>query len=242
MKVKTFEKFILNEGSEFGQYQFGIEPNTLGGSYGWAVDNSLSIYGQEDSPYNNNYFKKALMVNKLMQINKNLFAQGVLNIKADSFMEDLEEFKDLKILRIVQNTSLYLDVYISFVFHEQEFFGVYKNFNNIQKQKLKTDLFENPEFKYIDNTYKLKLDNYFYKILLNWFKPKKAEYIALKDVKVKDNMGQVKQIPKNSTIKVISSNIDYNDDYIEIKFKDQLYYITKNDYYWFNYWFERKKR
>ena len=56
-------------------------------------------------------------------------------------------------------------------------------------------------------TYKLKIDNYLFQILTNWFKPAKAQYLCLKDdgVSVRDKMGDKFILPANSVIKVIGA-------------------------------------
>jgi hypothetical protein len=244
-KILSYNKYnFINENSEFNQYQFGIEPFPLGPGYGFAVDNSMSIYAQQDSPQNDGYYKKAYMVNKLMDvinsINKDS-SRNIFNIiKFDNFLEDISNIKNIKILRINTNESYYIDIYISFELNEEEFFGIYKNFNSIQKQPLKSDLFTDNRFPYIDNTYKLKIDNYFLKILNNWFAPEKDKYIALKDVICKDSFGHDISIKKNNEIRVINSSIQNNKYCITLKYKEEKYYILNNDYFYFKYWFKLK--
>ena len=141
---------------------------------------------------------------------------------------------------VTRESNSVIDVYISFYFNEEEFFGVYKNFNNIQKEKLKTDLFTDNRFGYINTEYMLKLDNFFRKVLDKWFRPRKGSYISLKEVSCRDNMGSKFILPKNVRIEVKYSNDDKDgNSYITFTYRNEKYVINKNDYYYFNYWFEK---
>ena len=247
MIIKKYSKykFLKEAYSDFNQFsQGGVSPHSLGPGYGFAVDPSLSIYGNQDSPYVSAYNRTPMFVNALQGVLKNLNKDTIGNysaIKYDKFLEDVDLYTNLKILRINKNTNQYIDVYISFDFDNEEFFGVFKNFNSIERKKLSTDLYTDSSYKYIDEIYKLKLDNYFFQILTNWFRPKNKKYLNLKKsgVYARDKMGNNFLIPYNSIIQVIMSNVDKDgNSFINFKYKDERYVINKNNYYYFNYWFE----
>ncbi len=248
MKILSFNKFnFLNESySDFNQFsQGGVGPSPLGPGFGFAVDPKMSIYGHADSPQVDQYNRTPMMVNRLIGIMKDINKDTVNNygaIKYDQFLEDVDEFTDFKILRINVNTNLTIDIFISFYFGEEEFFGVFKKFNDIQKEEFRTDLFTDSRFRYIDKEYRLKLDNYFRKILTKWFRPnKKTWYVNLKDqVSTRDNMGSKFMLPKNAKIEVRITNDDKDgNSFIQFLYKGESYVINKNDYYFFNYWFEK---
>ena len=177
MKILKFSKYsflnnteLLKEGSEFLQYQFGIEPMGTqggGGQYAFAQDPSSSYYNYQDSPYTDFYARQSGLVANLNQVMKNIKGQSdLIEKEPDAFLEDLDLFKNLKILRIFENNSLKLDVFLSFEYDENEYFAAYRNFNGLVKPKLESELFYEPEYQYrFDNTYKLKLSNFFYKKL-----------------------------------------------------------------------------
>jgi len=242
-KPNTY-KFLKESYSDFNQFSQGsVSPHSLGPGYGFATDPSLSIYGNQDSPYTDPYSRTPMFVNALQSVIKNLNGEGLGSyggIKYDQFLEDVDSYTDLTILRINKNTNQYLDVYISFKFDGDEFFGIYKDFNGIEKPTLRTDLYTDSNYKYIDETYKLKIDNYLYQIITNWFKPAKTQYICLKDsVSVRDKMGDKFLLPEKAIIKVIDANVDKDtNSYIKFDYKGEKYVINKNDYYFFNYWFE----
>ena len=237
-------KFLKESYSDFNQFsQGGVSPHSLGPGYGFATDPSLSIYGNQDSPYTDPYSRTPMFVNALQGVIKNLnkdtlgFYGG---IKYDQFLEDVSEYTDLTILRINKNENLTLDVYISFKFSNDEYFGVFKKINWIDRDSLKSDLYTESEYSYIDETYQLKLDNYLYQILVNWFKPKNTQYISLKEnLSVRDKMGSKYLLPKDSLINVIATNVDKDSNsFIKFDFEGEKYVINKNDYYYFNYWFD----
>ena len=247
MNVLKYNKFnfihdnlsehLINESSEFGDMQMSQSP--LGP--GFAQDPSMSTYSDGGSPYVDNYERMSLIVKDLNRVMKDLYSQGALSIsnhKLDYFLEDIDEYTDLKILRIFQNTKLSIDVFISFNFMDEEFFGVYREFNGLNKTKLQTDLFNDPRFRYIDNEYRLKLSNYFYKILFNWFVPSVGDYqIISNDLKVKDSMGNNIYIKGSNIITVKGYNTDSNNQpFLIIKKEPEVYKILNNDFFYFKYW------
>jgi len=243
--LENFPEDMLNESSEFGDMQMGQLSNPLGPGFGFAQDPQLSIYSDDSSPYIDNYQRLSRTVQDLSRVMKNLYGAGAISIskhKLDYFLEDVEDFQNLKILRIFENTKLNLDVFISFVFMEEEFFGVYRNFNGLDKPKLDTDLFSDPRFSYIDGEYRLKMSNYFYKILYNWFIPTVGDWKVLKDeLTVKNSMGDNHIIKKGSTIKIKGYNTDAdNKPFLMLNYREDIYKITGNDFFYFKYWCNKK--
>jgi len=239
--VENFPADMLNESSEFGDMQMGQLSNPLGPGFGFAQDPQLSIYSDGSGPYIDNYQRLSRTVQDLARVMKNLYGAGAISIskhKLDYFLEDVEDFQNLKILRIFVNPRLDLDVFISFSFMEEEFFGVYRNYNGIDKPKLDTDLFSDPRFSYIDNEYRLKTSNYFYKILYNWFIPSPGEYKVLTDeLGVKNSLGENHLIKKGKTVTVKGYNTDADGKaFLMLNYRDDIYKIIGNDFYFFKYW------
>lgn len=253
MKVLKFSRYsflnnteLLKEGSEFLQYQFGIEPFGTqggGGQYAFAQDPSSSYYNYQDSPYTDFYARQAGLVSNLDRIMKNLRGETDAIYKdKNAFLEDINLFKNLKILRIFENTRLKLDVFISFKYNENEYFGAYRNFNWITKPILETELFYDPTYQYrFDKEYKLKLGNFFYKKLKEWFIPEKGYYKSLQDGnRLKDNMGKLYEVNNNKTVEVLGYNLSpENNPYIVVKIQDKTYHIENNDYYFFKWRYEK---
>jgi len=246
MKLLKYNKykFLKESYSDFNQFsQGGVGPSSGLPGYGFAVDPQISINGHQDSPYTDQYTRTPMMINSLVDIMKNIYKDIPNNygtIKYDQFIEDVDDFSDFKILRLKENNNMNIDVFISFFFDDEEFFGVYRDFNFIQKQPLKTDFFTDDRYKYIDGEYKLKLDNYFRKILDKWFMPKNMNYITLKEIFAIDKMGDKESIPMSKSVEVVNSNSDKDgNSFVQFTYNNKLYTLNKNDYYYFNYWFEK---
>jgi hypothetical protein len=242
LKFNTYNFLIdnLSESTEFADMQLSQLSNPLGPGYGFSQDAQMSIYSDGSSPYIDNYTRFSQMSIDLSRIMGSLhgFVSNGMNQKVDMFLEDIEEFSNLKILRMFINNQLKLDIFISFVFMEEEFFGVYRNFNGINKPKFNSDLLTDVRFGYINKEYYIKLNNYLYKILYNWFIPIPGDYIIINDeIKVKNSLGEIISIPKDSKIYVKGYNTDQdNDPFLIIKYKEEIYKLTKNDYFFFKYY------
>jgi hypothetical protein len=243
------QKFVqsIKESSEFNQYQLGIDNavSTFGPGWGWSTDPGLSIYSPDSNPYVDFYARSAGSTSRLMQIiqqvSKEMIDDHIFARKSDRFLEEIDEYKNIKILRIFKNEALKLNVYISFDFMDQEFFGVFRNFNaSHNKPTFDTELLSDPKFKYIDKEYYLKLNQYIYKLIYNWFIPKAGMYKNLKqDCPLKDEMGQQKYMKEGKIVEIKGYNTDENGDpYITLEIEGKKYNIVGNNYFFFNYWFE----
>ncbi len=248
--LQSEQQQLIREGSEFNQYQLGLDNGFGGGAlgvgYGFATDPGLSIYSPDSNPYVDMYARQAGTTSRLMQIikqvSKEMMDDHVFARKSDRFLEDIDEYKNIKILRIFANENLKLNVYISFDFMEQEFFGVFRNFNSSHmKPTFDTELLGNPAFNYIDKEYYLKLNQYLYKLVYNFFIPEAGMYKNLKEncVVKDDNMGQLRYLKEGKIVEVLGYNTDENNDpYIVLKIEDKKFNITGNNYFYFKYWFD----
>jgi len=253
MKIFNFSRYsflnetgLIKEGSEFQQYQFGIEPmNTAGGggNYAFAIYPRMSQGNYQDSPFSDFYARQSGLVNNLNQMMKGLRVQnGMIYKNSNPFLEDIGLYKNIKILRIFENNTLKLDVYLSFDYDGTEFFGVFKNFNGISKPKFESELYYDPENQYrFDSEYRLKLGNFFYKKLEKWFIPSKGFYKNHKNEnRVKDSMGQLFEMKDNQVVEVLGYNMTPdNRPYIMLKYRENTYHVEGNDYYYFKWRFEK---
>jgi len=248
-KIQYLRQNHLKESSEFNQYQMGTDNSFGGGSlgpgYGFATDPGLSIYSPDSNPYVDLYARTAGTTSRLMQIikqvSKEMLDDHVFIRKTDRFLEDIDEFTNLKILRIFKNENLKINIYISFDFMEKEFFGVFRNFNSINnKPTFDTELLTDPQFSYIDKEYYFKLNQYFYKLIYNYFIPEPGKYVNLKkNLVIKDEYGAFKYVDEGKIIEVIGYNTNENNEpYIILEIQDKTFTITGNDYFYFKYWLE----
>lgn len=222
------ENWTTQPASEFSQ--FNSEDNlTFGAGYGFAVDRSISMDNTNDGAYSpaNKIGRLASIINKM---NINPFAQ--LNKGIDYFQEDIDEISDIIILKTVINKSNDIDVFISFKLEEDEYYGVFKNFNK-DKIDFKCELFTDVERGYADMSYRLKFSNLFFKIISNWYNIKKSEYTALTDIILYDYILSPITVKKGQKLKVIDCDIPKKE--IIVLYKDNRYTLRGNDCYYFKY-------
>jgi len=243
--IIKFDEYI-KEGSEFNQYDMGQNGVQSFLGYGFATDPGLSIYSNDSSPYTDYYARSAGTTSRLMQITKGVFNEigdHVSSRKNDRFLIDIDEYKNIKILRISENENLKINVYISFDFMEQEFFGIYRNYNiSYAKPKLDSELFSNPTYSYMDKEYYLKLSKFLYKKIFNYFIPKPGLYRNLKNNNIikSDDMGNIMYLKEGKIIEVLGYNLDENNDpYIHLKIDGKKFNITGNNYFYFKWRFEQ---
>lgn len=234
---------LLEMNMGFNQGQMGIEPsNPLGPGYGFAVDPTMSIYSDDSSPYIDNYARTSGMVNDLAKIIRSLQSAGITTTAVvDRFLEDVDEFGNLRILRIVKNCALRLDIFISFEFRGEEYFGVYRNFNGSSKPGLKSEFFGDRRLNYVNGEYYLKLSSYLFRALTNWFVPRKGRYICLADeyTAPKDSFGRNLTVKKGNVVEVVGTSVGKDGDpYVMIKNDGENYKVVGNDYYFFKYNFQ----
>ena len=238
---------MLRESSEFSQYQLGIDNavSSFGPGWGFSTDPGLSIYSPDSNPYVDMYARQSGTMSKLMQIikqvSKEMMDDHIFTRKSDRFLEDIDEYKNIKILRIFANENLKLNMYISFDFMDNEYFGVFRNFNaSNTKPTFDTELLSDPKFNYIDKEYYLKLNQYIYKLVYNFFIPETGMYKNLKpDCIVKDEMGQLKYLKEGKIVEVMGYNTDENNDpFIVLEIEGKKFNITGNNYFFFKYWFD----
>ena len=262
-KILSFDKFnLINENFDFYSdgasagpspwfqqwQQLGAGPTSpmsMGPSYGFVSDPNMSVYSDTNNPYVDNYARMSGQVGDITKIMRGLYSQGVLKgggMPDDEFLNDMDEFKNLKILRIYENSIQKLDVFISFEFKEDEFFGVFKNFNdNLQQPRLKSDFLLDPRQTQLSHNYYLKLNNFFLKTLENWFTPCKGLWRNIKEnAPFRNNMGNIISLKTNSVVEVIGNSKDKDGNpYISVKYNGEILKLIKNNYYFFKYWFEK---
>ena len=243
-RFKFIKENLIKEDSEFNQYSFGGQGvSPLGPGYGFASDPRMSIFGMQDSPYNDFYSRKTGMINDLMNVIKKTYKVAPNDYKFDYFVEDLDDYENIKILRMNENQQMKLDVFISFDFKEKEYFGVFKNFNTeFNKPSFVSELYESNEHAQIDYGYRLKLETYLFKILNNWFIPKKGFYKNLKENNIiRNEFGGNEKLKKDYIVEVLGYKKIDNNLSIDILYKKEKYTITGNDFYWFNWRYDKLK-
>jgi hypothetical protein len=141
------------------------------------------------------------------------------------------DISELKIIKMKVNNSIDLDVYITFVLDEEEYYGKITN--------LKTNPIINLGVfnkLYFDKETKIRLKGLILKTIKQWFNISPSYWNALKEIKALEiSTGIEVIIPKGGKIYVLRSLTDS----IQIKYNEMICELSNLNYYYFNYWFEQ---
>lgn len=143
------------------------------------------------------------------------------------------ELENVTIQRIFKRNEVDLDIHMTFVLGEKEYFATIESF--IFEPKLKSEILNDSDI-HLHKEAKIKLEGLLIKLIKQWMVIKRGEYKALEDIKcISYDSGEQIVIKKNSVIKVYRTIHDaIVIDYTGIKCK-----IQGMNYFFFNYYFER---
>jgi hypothetical protein len=149
----------------------------------------------------------------------------------------LEEQKitSLKVLRIDDKDNTSWDFYISFTIADEEYFGVVKNVTS-RNTEVNSEVFKDTDLVQ-SKEWIIRLKGLIVKTIKQWLRPEKGMYKLLNDkiVCYSVEIGKMVEIPKNSTIEVITTF----ENKIVLKYKDEVYNLVNGNFVYFNYWFEK---
>jgi hypothetical protein len=147
-----------------------------------------------------------------------------------------QQITNLKILRIISNDSVNWDVFISFIIQDTEYFGQIKNINQ-RSPDFQSEVFK--DFDLIQNKeWIIRTKGLILKTIKNWFRPEKGKFDVVNDEVVCYCMelGKPKTLKKGNLVEVETTF----DDKIIIKFENEYYTLTNDNFIFFNYWFISK--
>jgi hypothetical protein len=224
--ILNFEQFVNESLAEFGFSGFG-----------YAMGSSTPL---DPSANANMDFEKTVKSNqakRLQDILMNVFSATQHAGKGD-FEFEVEE---LKIVRIFPNNNGFLDIYIKFIMDEFQYYGVFKNWGNINGAKFESPVLNHPTIKHhLENA--VKVEGIFKQILNEWFRPELGVYKTLKQVKVYNEMGEIFMLPENGEISVDEVLTEEERPIIYITFSDRNYFLTDLDYFFFHWWFQPREK
>lgn len=214
----------FSPGASFGSTDLATV-NTGGGN---ASDPNLSF-----DPWDTHKNNMRDQLNRLSDILVNVFNSGTVNFSS----ELMEIIEDLTIVKIFRNNNGCLDVYLKFFYEEEVFYGVFKNWGLISEPVFISRIFDIPIIGYYKEN-RIKIENILKHVLEGWFRPKEEKYIALKDVKVYDMMGNIKHIPKGGKIEIDQIIAEDHKPEIKMIYSNNIYVMKGLDYFFFNWWFD----
>lgn len=157
------------------------------------------------------------------------------SLKSKLALED-QKLSSLKVLRIIKPDDVYYDAYISFVIDETEYYGVLKNVLS------RDPIFKSEVFKDFDlvqtQEWMIRIKGMIIKCIKDWLHPAPGSYTVLKDAIIcyANDTGKMLQLLKGTTVEVMRSF----DNKIIIKYENDYYTLSNDNFVYFNYWFEKK--
>jgi hypothetical protein len=159
---------------------------------------------------------------------------GVFNMRKDK-MEDGLDIKNLKILRMYISNDINLDIYISFVISDTEYYGVIKNFMD-ENPVVYSEAFRDPQM-FASKEWIIKIKGILIKTIEKWMIVEPGKYQALKEIKcTTEDTGELVELKAKTKFEVIR-NYDY--DKIIIDVNGTTCALKGMNFYYFNYWFKK---
>lgn len=149
-------------------------------------------------------------------------------------LED-QDIKSMKILRIVKANSINYDVYVSFVIADEEYWGVIDNILTPDAD-LTSEVFKDYDL-YQAKEWIIKIKGLVIKTVREWLKPEPGKYKLLNDEVICYSIETGKQLrmEKGIDIEVVRSYTDR----IIIRVESDTYSLVRDNYIYFNWWFEK---
>ena len=226
--MKRRKNRIILEFSEFNLQRYNQDNAQV--SLGVTSDPSMSVNAFDR--HNDAIRFGMSRINGIMKSLSNSFAFRGLKAKL-SFEEQLPE--KLKILRILPNNTDF-NVYISFEINEKEYNGVIKNL--LGNTDVNSDVFDDNDLIQ-SKEWVIRLKGLFVETIKKWLLIEPGEYKFINDKMNCFNLktGVLLTLNKNNIITVIKTIPKENK--IVFKYKNDEYFMNKNNFIYFNYWFEK---
>lgn len=191
----------------------------------WSAIGGSQVSSFRNQQMNNWYYMDALM--------KKTFPNG---IKATLNKDEIKQYKISEV--VIQKmkpttTGIGLNLYVKFRFNENELWGKYENIGITSQPKFLCEQIDK-----LDTEDQIKVTGKLKNIIFEWFKAKTGIYKCLaKEVLVINSNGQYDKILEGSVVEVLHSD----QETIKIKTNNTIYNLKKPNYYWFNWYFEKRK-
>jgi hypothetical protein len=221
---------LILEFSEFNMQRYSSDSRLI--STGTTVDNNLST--NAFSRYEDSIRVGVSRINNIMKSMSNSGAYRSLKQKL-TFEKQIPS--NLKIQKIIPENTDY-SIYVTTVIDKFEYDCIINNILSrnptLNSNMFKTDnLVQNEEWQ-------IKIKGLIIESIKKWLNIKPNKYTLLNDeiVCTNTNTGKIKVFKKGSVIEVLNTSLSENK--ILIKSENDTYNLTKDNFIYFNYWFESK--
>jgi hypothetical protein len=225
-RIKSYTEFKVNETTEFNYQRLNSDSAPIGMPIFDNPQLSINAFDKHQNAIRTAVTK----INTLLHSLSNTAQFSVLKSRLHL---DKQNIQSMKILRISKSNDVNYDFYISFVIGEMEYFGVVENLLDPEPD-FKSEVFKNTDLVQTKE-WVIKIKGIIIKILKSWLKPENGKYRLINDYAICTNVetGKMLRIPNKAEVEVIRSY----DNKIMIKHDNNYYYITGDNYIYFNYWF-----
>lgn len=223
--IIPYNKFKINELSEFNLGR--LNPDS--GSMAVHVDNpQLSI-----NAFDKHQDAIRAATSKINGLLRSLSNSTQFNILKSKLALKDQNIDSLKVLRISKLNSINYTVYISFTIGEEEYWGVVENILS-DDPDFKSEVFKDTRL-ILSPEWIIKIKGLVIKVLKKWLRPENGSYKLINKEAFFSNIntGRLIEVSKGVEIEVIKSF----DNKIVVKYNDDLYNLSGDNYIYFNYWF-----
>jgi len=231
--MKKRDNHLLLEFTEFNMMRMGrdVVPQST------HVDNPHASFGS----YNRFQMNLAASINRLTDVYRNInMSSAGMGLTGSKDLIKLDSFKNIKCLKIAKNRDIYYDIYFTFILdiNDKEYYGVIENMNSA-KPNVRSEIFKD-ESLYLTNDFVMRIKGNLIKAFNIWLNIRPGIYTCLVDdiICIERDSGKQLHILYNTDIEVRRTN----NNEIHILYDGKKCILKDTYFYFFNYWFEPKKK
>lgn len=180
--------------------------------------------------------KIRVALSRIGDISKSIHSSSQFKNLKSSILLDNQNLTSLTIQKIIKSNTINYDVYIIFKIDENEYWGVVKNI--LSNPELISEMFNDPEL-IKTHEWILKIKGRIIKEIKNWLKPQFGKFkLLINEIQcLSSETGKLLKLPKGSIIEVLKSY----DGRIVFKYNSDQYSLLRDNFIYFNWWFEELK-
>ena len=247
MKIKKFKEYsedlrLVENLTEFGFNHIsatGVSGSGIASDSTQPNDPQLSTNGFDR--WKNNVVNAQ---NRLMDIVHSIFKTDIDSKLGSNYID--YKLEKLKINRMYRNNNESIDIYLEYSFKndpEKTYNAAFKNWGSHYKPTFISNMSESH-----NRVFTSRVSGLLKHSLEKWFKPKKGDYVLLKDgLEVWNEIGTKVKLKQGDKVKVSGVYLNNNNpvtrtQLIKLIKDNKEYKLTNTDFWYFNWWFEPIKK
>jgi hypothetical protein len=220
---------LILEFSEFNLQRYNSDSRMV--SVGTTTDPTLSV-----NAFDRHEDSIRVGMSRVTNIMKSLSNSNAYKSLKQKLTFEQQTPSSIKILRIIPDNVNY-SVYLSTVINEMEYDGVIKDILS-KNPVFNTNIFKSESLVQSEE-WQIRLKGLIIESIKKWLNIEPNKYTLLNEKVDCFNTltGGIKTITKGTTIDVLNTSV--NENRITIKIDNEVYNLTKDNFIYFNYWFEK---